>query len=304
MNMHFQRVALVAVALGSTACSPTAALPRARASAVPTGSADEPPPARVAAAVEAHNARRAEAKLPPLVAEPKLTAAAADHAKEMAHLGKMTHDGADGSTAAQRVERAGYRYRATGENVAYGQKSVEEVMDAWMNSPGHKRNILGDFTQVGVGIAPAADGTLYWCVDFGRPLGTADPADGPASLLKACNDARALKDLPPFAADPLLAKAAARHSKEAADRGEFAPKDIDGKSPFERARELSPKVGAMGMAEAWGEPEAAKVVDAWRDQEGLKEQLFGTFDRVGIAVATTKAGVPYWTVIFGATAGR
>ena len=304
MIVHLPRIVLALLALATTACSPAATLPRARADAIPTATVDDPPAPRVAATVEAHNARRADAKLPPLVAEPKLTAAATDHAKEMAKLGKMTHDGADGSTASQRVERAGYVFRTTGENVAYGQKTVEEVMDAWMNSPGHKKNILGDFTQIGVGVAPAADGTLYWCVDFGRPLGVADPADGPAALLKAANDARKLKDLPPFAADPKLAEVAALHSQQAADRGEFAPKDDDGKTPFERARERNPKVGSMGMAEAWGEPEAAKIVANWMKQEGLKEQLFGKFDRVGIAVATTKAGVPYWTVLFGASTGR
>ena len=68
----------------------------------------------------------------------------------MADHDKMTHDGSDGSTPAERVERAGYHYQTTGENVAQGQKTCEEVIRAWMNSPHHKENILKpEFTEIG-----------------------------------------------------------------------------------------------------------------------------------------------------------
>jgi len=69
-----------------------------------------------------------------------------------------------------RAERAGYSgWMALGENVAYGYGSVESVMAGWMNSSGHRANILNaNFTHVGLGRATAANGTLYWTQVFGR----------------------------------------------------------------------------------------------------------------------------------------
>jgi uncharacterized protein YkwD len=52
--------------------------------------------------------------------------------------------------------------------VAYGQRTPAEVMDAWMNSPGHRANILNcQFKEIGVGVVPDSNGRLYWTQDFG-----------------------------------------------------------------------------------------------------------------------------------------
>ena len=125
---------------------------------------------RVASVVEAHSRERKEAGLPPVKANAKLQAAAQAHARDMAEHEKMNHKGSDGSTPFRRIEAQGYRYRRAGENIAYGQPDVEGVMKVWMNSPPHKKNILGGFSQIGVGYATAEDGTPYWCVTFGFPL--------------------------------------------------------------------------------------------------------------------------------------
>lgn len=56
------------------------------------------------------------------------------------------------------------------ENIAYGQKSPEDVMKTWLNSSGHKRNILNNnFTDIGCGMSLSEKGRLYWCVCFARP---------------------------------------------------------------------------------------------------------------------------------------
>ena len=61
------------------------------------------------------------------------------------------------------MEQFGLRFSAAGENIAYGQRTAAEVMNAWMNSPGHRANILSSaYTTIGVGVAKAANGTLYW----------------------------------------------------------------------------------------------------------------------------------------------
>lgn len=119
----------------------------------------------------AHNVRRSKAGLPPLFENPKLDAAAQGHARDMADRRKMSHRGGDGSSAFDRIDRQSYRFRLAGENVAFGFDDVESVMDGWMKSPGHRRNILGRFTEIGVGRAIAKDGASYWSVSFGTPLG-------------------------------------------------------------------------------------------------------------------------------------
>jgi uncharacterized protein YkwD len=119
--------------------------------------------------IEAHNRIRAEAKLPALVISPKLQAAAEAHAKDMAAHGKMTHKGSDGSTIVERVKAREYRYFRVGENIAQGRYTTPRLMKGWMDSPPHKRNILGSFSQIGVACATAEDGKRYWCVTFGLP---------------------------------------------------------------------------------------------------------------------------------------
>ena len=59
------------------------------------------------------------------------------------------------------------KWHAAGENIAWGQEDEEEVTKGWMNSSGHRANILNrNFSKVGLGVAPAKDGSLYWCTVF------------------------------------------------------------------------------------------------------------------------------------------
>ncbi len=119
--------------------------------------------------IQAHNRLRTEAKLPPLAVNKKLQAAAERHAKDMASMGKMTHKGSDGSSSIRRIVAKGYNYRRAGENVAAGYFTVDGLMKGWMDSPPHKRNILGSFSQIGVACATGEKGKRYWCVTFGLP---------------------------------------------------------------------------------------------------------------------------------------
>jgi uncharacterized protein YkwD len=116
-----------------------------------------------------HNEARAVEKLPALAVSKKLQAAAQAHAEEMAERRKMTHAGADGSTVLERVQARGYKLRRCGENIAYGHYTPEHVMRGWLDSRAHRKNILGSFSQVGMGYATAKNGTPYWCVNFGLP---------------------------------------------------------------------------------------------------------------------------------------
>lgn len=128
-----------------------------QASQAPSG-----PQAEVLALV---NTERAAAGCPALTVNAKLTKVAQDHSADMAAHSNMSHTGSDGSDPGQRITRAGYEWRTYGENVAYGYSTAAKVMEGWMNSPGHKRNILDcSFKEIGIGLAQPGQ---YWTQDFG-----------------------------------------------------------------------------------------------------------------------------------------
>lgn len=69
------------------------------------------------------------------------------------------------------MQRYGLRFSAAGENIAMGQRTAQEVMNDWMNSPGHRANILSAaYTQIGVGCAKSSSGVLYWTQEFMKPM--------------------------------------------------------------------------------------------------------------------------------------
>lgn len=115
------------------------------------------------------NARRAENGAGPLELCGTLVADAQAHTEDQAAHNTMSHTGSDGSNLADRANRAGYvGWSRLGENVAYGYGDVAAVMTGWMNSPGHRANILdARFGHVGVGLAYSSGGTPYWTQDFG-----------------------------------------------------------------------------------------------------------------------------------------
>ncbi|MET9256426.1 CAP domain-containing protein [Streptomyces sp. NPDC003717] len=128
------------------------------------GSAAGGPEAQVLALV---NQERSRAGCSPLTANGRLTTAADDYSDVMAASGVMSHTGPDGSTMAGRVEAAGYQWSALGENIARGQADAASVMNSWMNSPGHRANILNcSFKELGVGVH-MGDGGPWWTQDFG-----------------------------------------------------------------------------------------------------------------------------------------
>ncbi|MFD1146927.1 CAP domain-containing protein [Saccharothrix hoggarensis] len=114
------------------------------------------------------NAERSAVGCPALAPNAQLAAAAKRHNDEMARTGNFSHTGVDGSTPAQRVTEAGYQYRITAENIAAGQGTPEEVVRAWMNSSGHRANIVNCELR-DLGVAHAVDGSAksYWTQEFG-----------------------------------------------------------------------------------------------------------------------------------------
>lgn len=253
----------------------------------------------VTALIEAHNRERAKADLPPLKANALLETAARGHAKDMAEHETMTHDGSDESTPAQRVARAKYHYQRVGENVAAGQRTVAEVMDSWMNSPPHKKNILGDFAEAGAARAADDNGTWYWCVDYGSAFPKLDPEQAGKGLIDALNKARAAARQPALTLDPKLAEVARRHARDMAAAAKLTSKDSDGLTPFDRIQKQRLRYRSLGQSDAAGQATGAEVVQTWLDSAGHKQNVIGKFSRVGVGYTVAKDGTPYWSAIFG-----
>lgn len=123
----------------------------------------------VARVVDLVNAERSRRGLAPLRSDARLGTAAQRHSEDQARRGRMSHTGSDGSSAGDRIRRAGYVWRSWAENVAHGYSSPEAVVAGWMNSPGHRRNILSANVDTGVGVAIGADGRTYWTQVFATP---------------------------------------------------------------------------------------------------------------------------------------
>jgi uncharacterized protein YkwD len=101
-----------------------------------------------------------------------LFTAAAGHSQDMAQRNYFDHVTPEGITMAQRAEQAGYRYRALGENIAAGQGTVADVMQGWLESPGHCRNIMNAvYTEVAVACVATARPMYptYWTMELGKP---------------------------------------------------------------------------------------------------------------------------------------
>ncbi|HUW83556.1 MAG TPA: CAP domain-containing protein [Phycisphaerae bacterium] len=117
------------------------------------------------------NAERVAEGMAPLRADGTLAEMAEDYACEMVEGEFFAHENPDtGSTPGTRADDHGYVYYEVGENLAVGYDSPEDVMVAWMDSPGHRANILHDsYTELGVGVRVALDGQIYWVQEFGDP---------------------------------------------------------------------------------------------------------------------------------------
>ncbi|WP_326783899.1 CAP domain-containing protein [Streptomyces sp. NBC_00151] len=114
------------------------------------------------------NTERASAGLPPLAADATLTAAAQAHSADMVTRDFYAHTSPEGSRPWDRAAAAGSAHRAIGENIACGQRSPAEVVRGWMDSPGHRANILKrDFTHIGIGLAGGSRAGTYWTQLFG-----------------------------------------------------------------------------------------------------------------------------------------
>jgi len=245
--------------------------------------------------VEEHNREREKAKLGPLVANQLLTAAARQHAADMAEHDMMSHEGSDGSKFNERIERQGYHGRRMAENVARAQRSVDAVMRAWMNSPHHRENILGPYDEIGVAVARSEDGVPFWCTTFGLSRPKLDRDESTASLVEALNGARKEADKPPLKVSRRLNEAAQEVAQELAARGDLG-EGKGGTPPDERVRRTGYRFRSLGEAAALGQLSGDEVVKTWLKSDSHRENFLGQFSEIGVGLATSDKGIPFWSV--------
>ena len=150
--------------------SSSAAPPPATSSepAPPPPQTDEPPVTTASSptqlVVDSVNAARQDAGCGPLSVDADLTEAAQNHSADMANRDFFSHTTPEGVTFDQRIRNAGYS-KPGAENIAMGARKADDVMRMWMESPGHRANILNcDLNTIGVGLATNG---FYWTQDFG-----------------------------------------------------------------------------------------------------------------------------------------
>jgi uncharacterized YkwD family protein len=113
------------------------------------------------------NQERAKLGLAPLKANSDLSNVARTKSKDMATNNYFSHTSPTYGSPFDMMKKFGITYTSAGENIAMGQPTAASVMEDWMNSPGHKANILSkNFTEIGIGIATDSNGSIYWTQQF------------------------------------------------------------------------------------------------------------------------------------------
>lgn len=117
------------------------------------------------------NIERAKAGLPALKENWQLSRVARYKSQDMINKNYFSHYSPTYGSPFDMIESFGIKFSAAGENIAMGQRTPQEVMNAWMNSPGHRSNILSpSYTEIGVGLAKDKAGRCYWTQMFIKPI--------------------------------------------------------------------------------------------------------------------------------------
>lgn len=162
----------------TTAAATTAAATTAGTGTANTALASAPVSALGKETVAPLNAIRATARdcggvsfaaAAPVAANAKIEAAAAMHSQYMQTIDALTHTGSGNSNAGDRVTGAGYVWSRVGENIAFAYVSLDEVLQGWVESPGHCANLMNPaFTEFGIAQSGSGD-KIYWTLDLAAP---------------------------------------------------------------------------------------------------------------------------------------
>jgi uncharacterized protein YkwD len=170
------------------------------------------------------------------------------------------------------------------------------VMDSWMKSPGHRANILAEYTEMGAARVEDDEGIDYWCVDFGIPMPRLDPDVAAAAVVKEINHAREADGKVPLKAEPLLMKGAMALSAAMAAKDSL---EVEG-DPFKIIGEKTIAAKEVRLQLSAGVPTEAAAA---KELVGTEPALLDSFREVGIGYFVAKSGTPYWCAIFAKPSG-
>ena len=270
--------------------------------------------------LELVNEERSERGLNPLELDDTLVDIAEDHSQSMAVNDFFGHtDPTDGSNPQDRIDEGGYEWSRWSENVAAGYATPEDVMEGWMNSPGHRSNILNpNFTEIGIGYEFLVDDTgsvnynHYWTQVFGTPLpnsgntsnnntsvasassdtpsnnnsSTNTPSQPPSfvqQLTELINQERIEVGLDSLSVDNQLSQAARQHSRDMAINDYASYKGLDGSTPGDRIEEAGYDSSAWGENIVLGSNDAAAIVDYLMETGSSSDNILNPdFEDIGI----------------------
>jgi hypothetical protein len=162
----------------------------------------------------------------------------------------------------------------------------------WIESAGHRANILADFTEMGAACVKDDDGVNFWCVDFGKPIPELKPNEAAASLVKYLNEDRKKREKPLLKADRKLGKAAMEISAVMAKRD---TSKLEG-DPFKLIETEAPRGHEFRILLSGNAP---THVEAAASLLGEQASEFDDFREIGVGYTIAKNGTPYWCTILG-----
>lgn len=191
------------------------------------------------------------------------------------------------------------------ENVAYGQTTPGQVVQSWLDSDGHRKNIEGDFTHTGIAVGQDKEGRNLFSQFFLKieeiAVVTEEEIAIDASILiqeiiSELNNYRSTKNLTAFQLSREISAAAQQHSENIANG--LISFGHDGFK--ERATTLLKKIKGKGFAEnvASGHRDTHKVIQSWLNSDGHRKNIEGAYNLTGIGVAQSEDGQFYYTQIF------
>ncbi|PAZ09092.1 stress protein [Streptomyces sp. SA15] len=249
------------------------------------------------------NSARTAAGSPPVVLDPRLTAAARAHASVMASAGRLGVEGPDGVSLHQRVTATGYAYLTVGEHLVSGSRTPAEFV-AYCLRTDQPRRTLHDpvFTHAGLAyVGDGRSGDTYWTALWASPFTPAGLARTQADVVDLTNRERARAGLRPLAVDPLLTVAAQAHSADMVARAFYSHTSPEGSQPWDRAAAAGCRRRSIGENIACGQRSPAEVVEGWMNSPGHRANILKPdFTHIGIGFEGGGPAGTYWTQLFGA----
>ncbi len=243
------------------------------------------------------NEHRAGMNLPPLAMNDYISTECETHSKNMASdKVPFGHNGFDERSQRIKTKLKNINYWA--ENVAMSSKSAREIVDMWLKSPEHRKNMEGNYNLTGLGIAKDKTGGTYITQIFVLKKQDASNTNNMIpDILKYVNEHRAGINLTPLQMNDYISSECETHSKNMAT----------GKVPFshtgfeDRAKRIKSQLkNVTSWAEnvAFGDKTARQVVDMWLNSPGHRKNIEGNYNLSGIGIATDKTGNTFFTQIF------